>query len=124
MVRSRDADTASGGTDVIAVRLARRSKGTVALAALGLILSACASRFDRYNAGAAELWIGGQLDVQRECERRGVVTYSTATRILGCTDFQERIIVSIPDPKIIAHEWCHWSLWTDSHEACPTPVWP
>ena len=87
-------------------------------------LAGCAAPFDRYSAGAVELWIGGQTQVHQECERRGVVLYSVSARILGCTDFRERVIISISDPKILAHEMCHWSMWTDSHEVCRTPVLP
>jgi hypothetical protein len=97
-----------------------------------LVISACAAgvdrynigtaSFDRYNIGTAELWIGGQLQVHRECERRRVVYYSNDTRIFGCTDFKERVVISVPDPKIIAHEWCHWATKSDSHDVCPTPL--
>jgi hypothetical protein len=95
----------------------------VILALLLLILSACAGHFERYHAGNVELWIGDQMMVQKECERRGVALYSNDTKVLGCTDFGREVIVSVQDPKIIAHEMCHWTLWTASHEACPTPVW-
>lgn len=100
----------------------RRAVRVFTLALLALTLSACAGHFERYNAGAAEIWIGSQLMVQKECERRGVVLYSNDTKILGCADFARRVILSIPDPQVIAHEVCHWTLWTASHDVCPTPV--
>ena len=91
----------------------------LALALLGM--SACTSHFDRFNLGTAELWIGGRVQVHQECARRGVVTFSNDTKILGCTDFKERLLISVRDPKVIAHEWCHWVTQSDSHEVCPTP---
>ncbi|MBI2001998.1 MAG: hypothetical protein HYV46_00040 [candidate division NC10 bacterium] len=94
----------------------------VGLAFILLVLSACATPFDRYNIGTAELWIGGQVQVHQECTRRGAVAYSNDAKIFGCTDYQDRVIVSVSDPKIIAHEWCHWSTQSDSHDVCPTPV--
>lgn len=100
----------------------RRAVWAITLALLALTLSACAGHFDRYNAGAAEIWIGNQLLVQKECERRGVVLYSNDTKVLGCADFASRVILSIPDPQVIAHEVCHWTMWTTSHDVCPTPV--
>lgn len=105
------------GGKLVAVAL----KGTGLFLVL-LVLSACAGRFDRYNIGTAELWISGQVQVHQECTRRGAVTFSNEAKIYGCTDFQDRVIVSVSDPKIIAHEWCHWSTQIDSHDVCPTPV--
>jgi hypothetical protein len=119
-IQETERDAASlqsgGGKD------ARGPSWGVALALLVLILSGCAGRFERYNAGNAELWIGDQMTVQKECEQRGVVLSSNGTKVFGCTDFGRKVIVSVQDPKIIAHEMCHWTLWTASHEACPTPV--
>lgn len=100
----------------------RRFPKVVGLALVLLVSSACAAAFDRYNIGTAELWISGQVEVHQECTRRGVVTYSNDTKIYGCTDFRNQVIVSVSDPKIIAHEWCHWATQNDSHDVCPTPV--
>ncbi|MFI5339025.1 MAG: hypothetical protein ACHQ7N_04210 [Candidatus Methylomirabilales bacterium] len=100
----------------------RRFPRVVGLALVLLVSSACAAGFDRYNLGTAELWISGQGQVHQECARRGAVTYSNDTKIYGCTDFRNRVIVSVSDPKIIAHEWCHWATQSDSHDVCPTPV--
>jgi hypothetical protein len=107
--------------------------GGLLLALLLLTLSACATTaatstvgsgagFERYGAQGAEIWIGNRLQVQKECENRGVALYANDTKIYGCTDFASRVIVSVPDPKVIEHEMCHWTKWTASHEACPTPV--
>jgi hypothetical protein len=85
-----------------------------------LTLTSC-TRFNRYNAGTAELWIGGQVNVEQECRRRGAAALVMNSRILGCTDFLDAVIISIADPKIIAHEYCHWSRKTASHEICPEP---
>jgi len=93
------------------------------LVILGLVvplLQACGAGFQVHSFGTGELWIGEQADVQRECANRGA-RFSQGQRILGCTDFQQRVVISTPDPKIIAHEWCHWSMWTDSHSTCPLP---
>jgi|GEM_PF-3436341 len=122
ILRGRDAESLPGeaggdGGKLIAVSL--KAAGFVLVL---LVLSACATRFDRHNIGTAELWIGGQVQVQQECTRRGAVAYSNDAKIYGCADFQDRVIVSVSDPKIIAHEWCHWSTQSDSHEVCPTPV--
>lgn len=92
----------------------------IVLALVAPLCAACASKFEVHNFGAGHLWVGDQIDVQRECATRGA-QYSRGERILGCTDFTRRVVISTPDPKIIAHEMCHWSLWTDSHEACPLP---
>jgi hypothetical protein len=94
----------------------------VVLAVVVLTSSACVASFDRYNVGNAELWIGGQTQVQSECARRGAVTYSNDAKIYGCTDFQNAVLISVSDPKIIAHEWCHWSMQSPSHAVCPTPL--
>jgi hypothetical protein len=110
-----------------------RLAGNLLVTLLLFTLSACAmaagtstvgsgAGFERSSVQGAELWTGNRLQVQKECENRGVALYSNDTKIYGCTDFARRIIVSVPDPKIIEHELCHWTKWTDSHEACPTPV--
>jgi hypothetical protein len=92
------------------------------LLAVGMATS-CArfDRFERYNAGTSELWIGGQIQVEQECRRRGTVTLTVDSRILGCTDFATATIISIQDPKVIAHEYCHWSERTASHDICHVP---
>ncbi len=100
----------------------RSRSSVVGLAVVLLVSSACAASFDRYNIGTAELWIGGQVQVHQECARRGAVTYSNGTKIYGCTDFQNQVVISVPDPKIIAHEWCHWSTQSGSHDVCQTPL--
>ncbi len=112
----------SSSPGCVRARISRRAVWAVTFAVLALGLSACATGFERYNAGTMALLIGDRLMVQKECERRGVALYSNDTKILGCTDFAGRTVVSIPDPKVIAHEMCHWTLWTASHEACPLPV--
>lgn len=96
-------------------------KKRLQLALVVLLTLASCARFNRYNAGTAELWIGGQVSVEQECQRRGAVTLMMDSRILGCTDFFDAVIVSIADPKIIAHEYCHWSKQTASHQVCPEP---
>ncbi len=101
---------------------ATASLKAVSLALALLVVSGCASRFDRYNVGTAELWIGWQVLVHQECTRRGVVTYSNEASIFGCTDFKERVVISVADPKVIAHEWCHWATRSDNHDVCPTPL--
>ena len=110
-----------------------RLAGNLLLALLLFTLSACATTagtatvgsgagFERSSVQGAELWIGNRLQVQKECENRVVALYANDMKIYGCTDFARRIIVSVPDPKIIEHELCHWTKWTASHEVCPTPV--
>jgi hypothetical protein len=94
----------------------------VALAVVLVLASACATSFDRYNMGNAELWIGGQTQVHAECARRGAVTYSSEAKIYGCADFLTGVVISVSDPKIIAHELCHWTTQSGSHDVCPTPV--
>lgn len=93
----------------------------MALLLVAPCLSACASSFQVYSFGSGQMWIGEKAEVHRECVGRGA-TFVEGERILGCTDFNQRLVISIPDPKIIAHEMCHWSLWTESHEACPLPT--
>ena len=122
ILRGQDADPQPAGAGVGARRLSSISMKLVGFAFILLVLSACATRFDRYNIGTAELWIGGQVQVHQECTRRGSVAYSNDAKIFGCADFQDRVIISVSDPKIIAHEWCHWSTQSDSHDVCPTPV--
>ena len=110
-----------------------RLAGTLLVALLLVTLSACATTtgpaamgsgagFARSSLQGAELWIGNRLQVQKECENRGVALYANDTKIYGCTDFTRRIIVSVADPTIIEHELCHWTKWTASHEVCPTPA--
>jgi hypothetical protein len=110
-----------------------RLAGNLLVALLLFSLSACATTagtsavgsgagFERSSVQGAELWIGNRLQVQKECENRGVALYANDTKIYGCTDFARRIIVSVADPKIIEHELCHWTKWTASHEVCPTPA--
>jgi hypothetical protein len=110
-----------------------RLAGNLLLALLLFTVSACATTagtsavgsgagFERSSVQGAELWIGNRLQVQKECENRGVVRYANDTKIYGCTDFARRVIVSVSDPKIIEHELCHWTKWTASHEVCPTPA--
>jgi hypothetical protein len=82
--------------------------------------AACAE-FERYNAETTEVWVGGQVQVERECQRRGAVAITMDSRILGCTDFATATMISIEDTKVIAHEYCHWSLQTTSHKSCPVP---
>lgn len=94
----------------------------IGLTLLALFLAGCATDFARYNAGNVTLLIGDRTLVQRECEHRGVALYSTDAKIFGCTDFAAKIIVSVPDPKVLAHEMCHWTLHTASHEVCRPPV--
>ena len=95
----------------------------MALCATGLLaaMAAACAHFVHYNAGNAELWVGGQLQVEQECKRRGAPTHTKDSRILGCTDFATRTIISIDDPKVIAHEYCHWSRQPASHKICPLP---
>ncbi len=100
----------------------RTRSSVVGLAVVLMVSPACAASFDRYNIGTAELWIGGQVQVHQECTARGAVTYSNDTKIYGCADFQNQVVISVSDPKIIAHEWCHWATRSDSHDLCPTPV--
>jgi hypothetical protein len=93
------------------------------LVALVLVvgLGAC-SRFDRYNSGTAQLWIGSPLLVERECRKRDPVSaLAIYPRLLGCTDFARSTIISVDDPKVIAHEFCHWTRKTASHQECPPP---
>ena len=110
-----------------------RLAGTLLVALLLFSLSACATTagtsavgsgagFERSSLQGAELWIGTRLQVQKECENRGVALYANDTKIYGCTDFARRVIVSVSDPKVIEHELCHWTKWTASHEVCPTPA--
>jgi hypothetical protein len=119
---ARHATRRDTGSELSEKRRGSRAFSWVAALALLLpALSGCAGDFARLNAGNAEMWIGEQPMVQRECTRRGVALYSQNTKILGCTDFDRGVIVSVQDPQIIAHEMCHWTLWTESHEACPLP---
>ncbi len=111
-----------GGPSIPTAGLAALSLKAIELAMVVLVSSACAASFDRYNMGNAELWIGGQTQVHAECARRGAVTYSNAAKIYGCADFQTGVIISVPDPKIIAHELCHWTSQSGSHDVCPTPT--
>jgi hypothetical protein len=83
---------------------------------LACIFFAACSHFSRYNAGTVELWIGDQQSVQAECVRRG--TTWIGRPILGCTDFLTSTIVSVKDPKIIAHEVCHWTRGDAGHTTC------
>jgi hypothetical protein len=92
----------------------------VVMLSLVALVASCA-RFDRYDAGTAELWIAGQVQVEQECHRRGVVTATMDSRILGCTDFATATIISVVDPEVIAHELCHWTRKTASHEICQLP---
>ena len=94
--------------------------------ALGLpaLLSGCASQFERYDVGNLTFLIGPPRAVHRECEARGVVFYSTQQQILGCMDFANHTIVSIPYMTVLAHELCHWLKQTPSHDECPTPLFP
>jgi len=129
---------ATNGSDGITSRVGAttqrgRLAGRLLVALLLVSLSACATTtgtaavgsgagFERSSVQGAELWIGNRLQVQQECENRGVALYANDTKIYGCTDFARRIIVSVADPKIIEHELCHWTKWTASHEVCPTPA--
>ncbi len=122
ILRGQEADGLSGQAGSDGGKLVAVSLKAAGLLLVLLVLSACATPFDRYSIGTAELWIGGQVQVQQECTRRGAVAYSNQAKIYGCADFQDRVIVSVSDPKIIAHEWCHWSTQSDSHDVCPTPV--
>jgi hypothetical protein len=88
------------------------------------MLAACARDFERYNAGTAQLWIGGRVQVEQECRRRGTATLTMDSHILGCTDFAAATMISISDPRVIAHEYCHWTRQTASHELCPVPKDP
>ena len=110
-----------------------RRAGALLVALLLVTLSACATTggtaavgsgagFERSSVQGAELWIGNRLQVQKECENRGVALYANDTKIYGCTDFARRVIVSVSDPKVIEHELCHWTKRTASHEVCPTPA--
>jgi len=92
----------------------------VVMLSLVALVASCAG-FDRYDAGTTELWIGGQVQVEQECHRRGAVTTTMDFRILGCTDFATATIISIVDPEVIAHEYCHWTRRTASHEICRVP---
>lgn len=122
ILRGQEAAPQPAGAGVGARHLSSVSVNLVGLTFILLVLSACATPFDRYSIGTAELWIGGQVQVQQECTRRGAVAYNNQAKIYGCADFQDRVIISVSDPKIIAHEWCHWSTRSDSHDVCPTPV--
>jgi hypothetical protein len=105
-----------------------RTPGWLRQCAIGIgvlvALSGCAQQLARYDAGGLALWIGPQAVVQRECEARGSVRYSTEAKIFGCTDFVSHTIVSLPHPAVIAHELCHWIKQTPSHVTCPPPLLP
>jgi hypothetical protein len=92
----------------------------VVMLSLVALVASCA-HFDRYDAGTAELWIGGQVQVEQECHSRGVVTATMDSSVLGCTDFATATVISIDDPGVIAHELCHWTRKTVSHEICQVP---
>ena len=86
-----------------------------------ILLAGCNATFEKHNAGTVQLWIGNQEAVEQECVKRGV-SEPPDVRIYGCTDFKAAVIVSVEDPAVIAHEWCHWTRWTASHLLCPTPI--
>jgi hypothetical protein len=89
-----------------------------------LVLSGCATRFEKYDMGDLTLLIGPQGAVQHECESRGTAHYSSQDKIFGCTDFATRTILSVPHMAVISHELCHWFKQTPSHDTCPTPLYP
>jgi hypothetical protein len=90
-----------------------------------LLFSGCAaSPWTVSTYHGATVLVGDRLRVESECLNRGVVVPSVDTRVLGCTDFTSRTIVTIPDARIFKHEACHWDRWTGSHEECPTPRMP
>ena len=95
--------------------------------ALGVLLSlpSCGDNtpWQEYNAGAVKLRVNAsRLLVEQECMRRGAAVQSTDEGIAGCCDFKNAVLVSIPDLKVVAHEFCHWTLQTASHEVCPPPL--
>jgi hypothetical protein len=127
IIRGHEAGSRPAGASKRGPGLAGLSPKVLGLALALVVSSACAAdlgryTFDRYNIGTAELWISGQVQVHQECARRGAVGYSNGANIYGCADFQDRVIISVPDPKIIAHELCHWTTQSNSHEVCPAPV--
>jgi hypothetical protein len=103
-------------------RLESQAKKVAAAVGVLLVgmLAACAE-FELYNAETAELWVCGRVQAERECQRRGAVTSTMDSRILGCTDLATATMIGIGDPKVIAHEYYHWSLQTTSHETCLVP---
>jgi hypothetical protein len=98
-----------------------RFQAGVVVLLVGMGVACTRFDFERYNAGTAELWVGGPVQVEQECRRRGTTTLAMDSHILGCTDFESATIISISDPKVIAHEYCHWSRKTASHQLCPMP---
>ena len=88
------------------------------------ILVACARDFERDSAGTAQLWIGGRIQVEQKCRRRGTATLTMDPHIVGCTDLAAATMISISDPRVIADEYCHWTRHTASHDLCPVPKDP
>src|SRR3989338_1126084 len=65
ILRGRDAESLPGETGGYGGKLFAVSLKAAGFVLVLLVLSACATRFDRYNIGTAELWIGGQGDRER-----------------------------------------------------------
>ena len=87
-----------------------------------VLASACGEpQFEKHNAGNVELWTGSRVPVEAECRRRGTIGPNDAS-IYGCTDFTRATIISVTDPAVIAHEFCHWTLRTADHNTCRTPL--
>ena len=90
---------------------------------INLLLLACANEFELRILDQGIMLVGNRIAVEKECMHRGVVPTNPDIRILGCTDFATKTIVTIDNEAIITHELCHLVHWTASHDVCPEPVW-
>jgi hypothetical protein len=89
-----------------------------------LLLVGCgdSARWEERNAGLLTLRTStSRIAVEQECKRRGVVA-PTDANVYGCMDFTAMTLVAVPEMKILAHELCHYTLWTVRHSPCPVPV--
>ncbi len=66
--------------------------------------------------------IGDREAVNGECMMRLGSTPAPGNIFAGCTDFTRHEIVSVDDPAIIDHEFCHLETGSRSHAICRAPL--
>ncbi len=102
-----------------------------ALCVLGWAVSGCAAtsqsvvtnpRLEVRQTARGRALIGDRETVNGECMIRLGSTPAPGNIFAGCTDFTRHEIVSVDDPAIIDHEFCHLETGSRSHAICRAPL--